>query len=138
MLDTEKVRLYLDVAKIHAYYSKAFRKRVGACVVTTSGVILAGINGTPSGTSNRCEDENNNTLQEVLHAELNCILKAAKEGVSIQGASLYVTLSPCIQCAAMIKQSGIKEVYYLEKYRCTKGIEYLEKTDVNIQQFIDF
>jgi dCMP deaminase len=138
MLESDKVQMYLDVAKAHAKHSKANRKKVGACIVTQTGVILAGINGTPSGSCNQCEcTETGFTLETVIHAELNAILKAAKEGVSVQNASLYVTLSPCLACAAMIKQAGIKNVYYIEKYRDEQGIKYLTDNQVNVYHCFD-
>lgn len=132
MLDLHRtyMRFALDLAK----ESKAERKKVGAVLVTNNGVLLPGINGTPSGWDNTCEDsygydlqgiETTVTKQEVIHAELNCILKAAKEGVSVVESTLYVTLSPCVPCAAMIAQAGIKRVFYYEDYRCKKGIDIL-------------
>jgi dCMP deaminase len=121
-------------AKLLAQHSKAERKQVGAVIVTSNGVVLTGYNGTPSGTENSCEDSNGITKIEVLHAELNCILKAAKEGVSVIGSSLYVTLSPCKQCSAMIIQSGIKRVVYLEDYRDVSGIEYLRQHGIDVSK----
>lgn len=123
---------YMTMAISMSQLSKANRKKVGAVLVTKHGVVLTGYNGTASGDTNDCEDEDGNTKREVLHAELNCILKAAREGVSVVGGSLYVTLSPCLQCAAMIAQSGIKQVYFQELYRCSKGIDLLIKLGVGI------
>lgn len=125
---------YMNFAQLLAQHSKAERKKVGAVIVTNNGVVLTGYNGTPSGTENSCEDSNGITKIEVLHAELNCILKAAKEGVSVVGATLYVTLSPCKQCAAMIIQSGISRVVYLDEYRDASGINYLMRYGVRTNQ----
>ncbi len=129
---------YIKVAEAHARLSRAERKRVGACLVTQSGVIIPGYNGTPSGTDNACEDEVDGALvtkPEVIHAELNCILKAAKEGVSVVGSKLYVTLSPCLPCSAMLKQAGVSEIVYLEGYRDSSGIDYLRSHGVKVRKF---
>lgn len=129
---------YMDFALKMALNSKAIRAKVGAVLVTKHGVVLTGYNGTPSGTDNSCEmfDSNGNyvTKPEVLHAELNCIMKAAREGVSCIDATVYVTLSPCVQCAAMMKQVGIKRVVYLMEYRDNTGIEYLKNNGVKIER----
>lgn len=119
--------LYLGVANNFAKLSKANRKKVGAVLVTKSGVMLGGYNGTPSGCDNDCEDENGNTKSSVIHAELNCILKAAREGVSVIDSICYTTLAPCIQCSAMLLQAGVKEVHYVEDYRDSSGIELLKE-----------
>lgn len=127
--------VYMNVALQYSKLSKANRAKVGACIVTENSVMLAGFNGTPSGFDNRCEDSNNETLPEVLHAELNCILKAAREGVSVCKGTLYVTLSPCIRCAAMMAQSGIKRVVYKDAYRDTSGLTILEKAGIIVDKF---
>ena len=130
---------YMADAIAHAKLSKAKRKQVGACLVTSSGIIIPGYNGTPSGGSNECEDLIDGVLvtkPEVIHAELNCILKSAREGVSVVGSRLYVTLSPCKPCAAMIVQAGVKEVVYLETYRCTSGLSFLHDSGVNVRQVV--
>lgn len=144
---------YMTVANAHAMLSKAVRKKVGACLVTKTGVIIPGYNGTPSGSSNECETtrwelsqnggstfkttETLITKAEVIHAELNTILKAAKEGVSIVDSVLYVSLSPCISCAAMLLQAGIGEVVYAETYRDTSGVEYLQQNGVYVRKLDD-
>lgn len=120
-------RTYMGVANLHAQLSKAERKKVGACLVTRTGIIIPGYNGNPAGMSNVCEDEFNLTLPSVIHAELNCILKAAKEGVSCENATIYITLSPCEQCAAMLVQAGVKTVVYSETYRSQNGLSLLHK-----------
>lgn len=127
-------KCYMQVAKAHAELSKATRKKVGACLVTPSGVIIPGYNGKPSGWDNTCED-NNVTSPYVIHSELNCILKAAKEGISIKGSIIYITLSPCQQCCAMIAQAGISEVIYLEEYRDKTGIYELMKNAVKVRKY---
>jgi dCMP deaminase len=127
----------MQIAGCHAELSKAKRKKVGACLVTKTGVCLTGYNGTPHGADNDCEDAQGSTKQSVIHAELNCILKAAKEGVSIQGSILYVTLSPCLQCAAMLVQAGVTQVIYLEEYRDTSGIQFLRNSGINVYHFDD-
>jgi dCMP deaminase len=123
---------YMTFAFAMADLSKAERKKVGAVIVTKNGVVLTGVNGQPKGWDNTCEDENNTTLNTTIHAELNCILKAAKEGVSVIDADLYVTLSPCVQCAAMIVQAGIKRVYYFEDYRDMSGVELLIDNGISV------
>lgn len=125
---------YLALAKEFSKNSKAKRKQVGAILVTSSGVILPGYNGTPAGTCNACEDEEGFTKETVLHAELNCLIKAAKEGVSVQGSSLYVTLSPCLRCSAMLLQAGVKEVFYLEEYRDSSGVLFLRDSGVIVNR----
>ena len=121
---------YMGTAFLHAKKSKAIRKKVGACVVTPNGVILAGYNGTPAGWDNACETAMPITLvtkPEVIHAELNCIMKAAREGVSVKGATAYITLAPCLQCSAMMAQAGISTVYYAEDYRDLSGVYLLRQ-----------
>ena len=126
--------VYMTMAYCMADLSKAKRKKVGAVLVTKNGVVLTGVNGQPKGWDNTCEDENNVTLNTTIHAELNAILKAAKEGISVVDAELYVTLSPCAQCAAMIAQAGIKRVYYCEEYRDLSGAEMLIDNGISINR----
>lgn len=130
---------YLGTALLHAKLSKAIRKQTGAVLVTENGVTLTGYNGQPSGMSNICETyafdkECLVTKPEVIHAELNTLLKASREGVSVLDSTMYITLSPCIQCAAMMVQAGIKRVVYLEQYRCTKGLDLLEEAGIIMDQ----
>lgn len=131
--------LYMGTALLHSKLSKCIRKKVGAALVTTSGIIIPGYNGTPSGRPNACEfiDENGEyiTKNETLHGELNAILKAAKEGVSVEGSTLYVTLSPCVQCSAMITQAGIKRVVFQEEYRDIQGILNLKDAGIQVEKF---
>lgn len=126
----------MQTALLHANLSKAKRKRVGACLVTSTGTIIPSWNGTPQGTDNNCENLLEDgvlvTKGEVIHAELGCILKCAKEGINTTGATVYISLSPCLQCSAMLLQAGVKQVYYMEQYRDTSGIEYLTQNGVQV------
>jgi dCMP deaminase len=129
--------LYLNIAKLVAERSKANRKKVGAVLVKNKNIVSFGWNGTPSGFNNACEDDNNCTLSLVVHAEANAICKAAKMGLSIEGADLYLTLSPCIECIKLIIQSGIKRVIFSEKYRDFEPIKYLKQAKIKVD-FIPF
>lgn len=132
--------VYMQVAQANAALSKAVRAKVGAALVTKHGVILSGYNGTPIGLDNRCEyiDEFNClvTKPEVVHAELNAVLKAAKEGVSCYGATIYVTLAPCISCSAMLINAGITRLVYKQKYRDMQGVNLLINAGVIVEEFI--
>lgn len=131
-------RCYMKVALAHAALSKAKRKQVGCCLVTSTGIIVPGVNGMASGADNTCEimqDEQLVSKSEVIHAELNSILKSAKQGVSVQDCKVYVTLSPCTSCAEMLVQVGVQEVVYLEEYRCRKGIDRLQQAGIICRQF---
>lgn len=121
---------YLRMAKIWSENSYCQRRKVGALVVKDKMIISDGYNGTPSGFENICEDENNLTKTYVLHAEANAITKIAHSSNSSEGATMYVTASPCIECAKLIIQSGIKRVVYSEKYRLVDGLELLKKAGV--------
>lgn len=121
---------YLRMAKIWAENSYCSRRRVGAIIVKDSMIISDGFNGTPSGFENVCEDESGNTKAYVLHAEANAITKVARSNNSSDGATLYVTASPCIECAKLIIQSGIKRVVFDEMYRLCDGIDLLRRAGV--------
>jgi dCMP deaminase len=121
---------YIEIAETISKHSKAERKKVGAVLVKNNRIISIGYNGTPSGFDNTCE-ENGITKKEVIHAESNCITKCARSNESSDGSSLYVTLSPCMECSKLIIQSGIKEVFYKEEYRDTDGIKLLNKANIN-------
>ena len=114
---------YLRMARIWAENSYCARRQVGALVVKDKMIISDGYNGTPSGFENVCEDDNNVTKPYVLHAEANAITKLARSNNNSDGATIYITASPCIECAKLIIQSGIKRVVYGEKYRLTDGID---------------
>ena len=129
-------RRYARMALIWAENSYCERRKVGALVVKNNMIISDGYNGTPTGFENICEDENNVSKPYVLHAEANAITKLARSSNSSDGATLYVTASPCIECAKLIIQSGIRRVVYGEKYRLTDGIDLLERAGVEVV-FID-
>ena len=124
---------YARMAQIWAENSYCVRRKVGALVVKDNMIISDGYNGTPTGFENICEDENNISKPYVLHAEANAITKLARSSNSSEGATLYVTASPCIECAKLIIQSGIKRVIYTEKYRLTDGIELLERAGIEVK-----
>ena len=138
------VDAYMEVVKIFANLSSAQRLKVGAIVVKDDRIISIGYNGMPSGWDNTCEDEvvhdygnrqpeiRLKSKPEVLHAESNAIAKLAKSPESGEGASIFITHSPCIDCAKLIYQSGITTVYYEESYRSTQGIEFLTKSNIEV------
>ena len=119
-------KTFINIAKEIGTLSYCTRSKVGAVLVKDGNVISFGYNGTPAGMDNGCE-ENNVTKDEVIHAEMNAILKAAKSGNAVDGSTLYLSLSPCQNCCKLIIQSGIKRVVYLEGYRDLKPIEFLSK-----------
>jgi len=128
---------YLRMAAIWAENSYCKRRQVGALIVKDKMIISDGYNGTPSGFENICEDENGMTKPYVLHAEANAITKIACSNNSSKDATLYVTASPCLECAKLIIQAGIKRVVYSERYRLTEGIELLERAKIDVVH-IDF
>lgn len=123
---------YLRMAQIWSENSYCKRRQVGALIVKDKSIISDGYNGTPSGFENLCEDEDNKTKPYVLHAEANAITKVAKSGNSSEGATLYVTASPCIECAKLIIQAGIRRVVYSEHYRYMDGIDLLKKAGIEV------
>ena len=123
---------YLRMARIWAENSYGQRRKVGALVVKDKMIISDGYNGTPSGFENVCEDDNNLTKPYVLHAEANAITKLARSSNTSDGATLYVTASPCIECAKLIIQAGIKRVIYGEQYRLTDGIDLLKRANIEV------
>ena len=125
---------YLRMAGIWAENSYCKRRQVGALIVKEKMIISDGYNGTPSGFENVCEDEDGHTKPYVLHAEANAITKVAKSNNSSNGATLYVTAAPCMECAKLIIQSGIRRVVYLESYRLSDGIELLERAGIEVVQ----
>ena len=125
---------YLRMATIWAANSYCRRRQVGAIIVKDKMIISDGFNGTPSGFENVCEDENDSTKPYVLHAEANAITKVARSSNSSDGATLYVTTSPCIECSKLIIQSGIKRVVYNESYRMHDGIDLLKRAGVECVQ----
>ncbi len=123
---------YLRMASIWAENSYCNRRKVGALIVKDKMIISDGYNGTPSGFENVCEDENGVTKPYVLHAEANAITKIARSGNNSDGATLYVTDSPCIECAKLIIQSGIKRVIYARQYRLTDGVDLLKRAGIEV------
>jgi dCMP deaminase len=128
---------YLNMARIWAQNSYCKRRQVGALLVRDKMIISDGYNGTPSGFENICEDENNKTKPYVLHAEANAITKVARSGNSSAGATLYVTSSPCLECAKLIIQAGISRVVFSEKYRVEDGINLLKRAKIEVVQLED-
>jgi len=133
---TEKQHLldsrYMRMARIWAENSYCDRRKVGALLVKNQMIISDGYNGTPSGFENNCEDENNVSKPYVLHAEANAITKVARSHNSSDSATLYVTASPCIECAKLIIQAGIKRVVFGEQYRIMDGVELLIRAKIDV------
>ena len=125
-------RRYMRMAFIWSENSYCQRRKVGALLVKDKMIISDGYNGTPSGFENICEDENNITKPYVLHAEANAITKVARSNNSSNDATLYVTSSPCIECAKLIIQAGIKRVVYSDAYRLSDGIELLRRAEIEL------
>jgi len=125
---------YLEMARIWSANSYCIRRKVGALIVKDRMIISDGYNGTPSGFENECEDKNDRTKPYVLHAEANAITKVAKSNNSSEGSTLYITASPCLECAKLIIQAGIIRVVYSDDYRISDGIELLKKAKVEIVQ----
>ena len=125
---------YLEMAAIWARNSYCKRRQVGALIVKDRMIISDGYNGTPSGFENICEGDNGVTKPYVLHAEANAITKVAKSGNSSEGATLYVTASPCIECAKLIIQAGIRRVVYKDEYRLTDGIDLLKEAGIEVER----
>ncbi len=123
---------YLRMARIWAENSYCKRRQVGALVVKDKMIISDGYNGTPSGFENVCEDETGSTKPYVLHAEANAITKLARSHNNSEGSTLYVTASPCIECAKLIIQAGIRRVVYGEKYRLDDGLRLLERANIEV------
>lgn len=123
---------YIEMASIWAKNSYCKRRQVGALIVKERMIISDGYNGTPSGFENICEDETGATKPYVLHAEANAISKIAKSGNSSEGSTMYVTASPCLECAKLIIQAGIKRVVYKDEYRLTDGIDLLKRAGIEV------
>jgi dCMP deaminase len=151
MIKEKYLGTYMKTARLFAEHSSAVRKQVGAVIVKDDRIISIGYNGMPSGWDNICEyvadvhpsdpryDYNNfskelKTRPEVIHAESNAIAKLAKSTESGNGASMFITCAPCVECAKMIYQSGIKEVFYGEEYRNNDGIEFLNKCGLSVRK----
>ena len=152
MIKEKYLGTYMKTARLFAEHSSAVRKKVGAVIVKDDRIISIGYNGMPSGWDNNCEDmfitqdeissgvysltkrTELKTKPEVIHAESNAIAKLAKSTESGNGASMFITCAPCVECAKMIYQSGIKEVFYEEEYRSNDGIDFLNKCGLSIRQ----
>ncbi|MBO8470244.1 MAG: dCMP deaminase family protein [Bacteroidetes bacterium] len=128
---------YLQMAAIWAKNSYCKRRQVGALLVKDRMIISDGYNGTPSGFENNCEDENGVTKPYVLHAEANAITKIAKSGNNSLDATMYVTAAPCLECAKLIIQAGIRRVVYRDEYRLTDGIDLLRRAGIEVEKVED-
>lgn len=125
-------KFYMSIAKQAATLSYSNRLKVGAIIVKNDNICSFGYNGTPKGFDNLCEDSEGKTLSSVVHSEINCISKSARNGISIESSTLYVTVSPCYDCAKAIIQSGISRVIYLEEYRITESIDFLKQSGIEV------
>ena len=139
MTQEQADKYYIKVAQLCANNSYAINLKVGAIIVKDRQIMSDGFNGTPCGFENKCEvkslDGSLHTLSYVIHAESNAILKCAKYGRPTNGSTLYITHSPCIECAKLIIQAGIIRVVYLEDYRKSEGIELLKRAGINVEKF---
>ena len=129
---TQRDYLYMRMARTWSENSYCVRRKVGAILVKDQMIISDGYNGTPSGFENVCEDENNVSKPYVLHAEANALTKVARSHNSSDGATLYVTASPCMECSKLIIQSGIKRVVYCDLYHNTDGIDLLKRSGIEV------
>jgi dCMP deaminase len=134
MTPTATDKLYMSIAHRVAAESYCQRKQVGAILALSSGILLPGFNGAVSGLPNVCETDDGDTLTTTLHAESNVYSKALRAGVSTIGGTLYVTLSPCIECAKLTIQAGITRVVYAERYRCDQGLTLLSRCGIVTEQ----
>jgi len=130
--NTRLIAAHMAAAEAYAQLSHAKRNHVGAVIVKDNRVISVGYNGMPAGWDNECED-GDTTRPEVLHAESNALMFAARTGTATEGCDLVVTLSPCFECAKLILQAGIKAVYYKEQYRDPDGIAFLKKSKIKVK-----
>jgi dCMP deaminase len=134
------IEAFMNAAEVFAALSSARRLHVGAIIVKDNRIVSIGYNGMPSGWDNNCEDivvdgisSQLKTKPEVLHAETNCIAKLAKSTESGDGATMFITHAPCLDCAKLIYQSGIKSVYYRNTYRNTDGVDFLNKCNIEVK-----
>jgi dCMP deaminase len=132
-------KLYISFAEEAAKMSYAVRSKVGCVIVKDNNIVSYGFNGMPSGLNNICEETLPNgelvTKKEVLHSELNAVIKTAKHGINIEGSTIYITLSPCFNCSVILLQSGIKKVVYKEEYRDLSGVDFLRKNGIEVEKF---
>jgi dCMP deaminase len=138
MISQDEISFYRDVAFRTATRSKARRLKVGAVLVSTDRIMGIGYNGTPAGWDNNCEDELDDgslvTKPEVIHAEMNALFKFLANGISAKGASLFLTLAPCIECAKALHLANVAEVFYCEEYRSTAGTDFLRQVGMPVTQ----
>ena len=127
-------KAYMVTAETFANLSSAKRLKVGAIIVRDNRILSIGYNGMPSGWTNICEDDNNVTKKEVLHAESNCLMKLARSGESGLGADIYITHSPCIECAKLVYGAGISRVFYRTEYKNTDGTNFLSACNVEVER----
>jgi dCMP deaminase len=127
--------LYMDIAIRYSEMSYAQRRQVGSVIIKDGTIISAGYNGMPHGMDNKCETDSFLTRPEVLHAEANAIMRLTRSTTSSIGATMYCTLSPCIECSKLIYQAGITRLVYLNKYKCHSGIRLLEKLGVKVKLY---
>ena len=137
-MKSKYIRAHLEVARIYGQLSTATRLKVGCIIVKNDRIISIGYNGMPSGGSNVCE-EDGHTKPEVFHAETNAISKLAKSTESGQGAYMFCTFAPCVDCAKLILQSGIKEFHFEHRYKSNAGLDLIEKySDINVVKYTDY
>jgi dCMP deaminase len=137
-MKSKYIRAHLEVARIYGQLSTATRLKVGCIIVKDDRIISIGYNGMPSGGSNVCE-EDGHTKPEVFHAETNAISKLAKSTESGQGAYMFCTFAPCVDCAKLILQSGIKEFHFEHRYKSNTGLDLIEKySDINVVKYTDY
>ena len=134
MINSKLQNFYINIAFASSNLSYCNRLKVGAVIVKDNNILSFSYNGTPVGCKNNCEDKNNNTKPEVLHAESNAILKCTKNGLSTNNATLFCTHSPCLQCSKLILQAGITSVFYSDIYRHTDGLKLLQKNNIKCKQ----
>lgn len=136
-MKSKMFKSYMTCAEAFASQSYAKRKQVGAIAITPQDVMIYSWNGTASGDDNNCENEDGTTREEVLHAESNLVAKSAREGISLKGSTVVVTLSPCISCSKQLFQAGVERVIYKEDYRDPKGVKYLRDHGVAVIRMED-
>lgn len=129
------IKPYMETARAFAKLSYAKRKQVGGIAITPQDIIIYSWNGTPIGDHNNCEDSEGKTLPHVLHCESNLVAKAAREGISLKGSTVVVTLSPCMDCSKQMYQAGVAHIVYDEEYRDMSGVEFLKKHAVFVERY---
>ena len=135
MIKHKMIRPYMETARAFAKLSHAERRKVGGIAVTPQDVVIYSWNGRPAGDSNVCEISPELTHPEVLHCESNLVAKAAREGISLKGSHVFVTLSPCLPCAMQMFQAGVAGVFYDEEYRLTDGVDFLKRHNVHVEKY---